>query len=148
MKQILYSLCALLACVVCSCSDSEPDSPFAETPSLRDGIYKGQQLNITLNGKNWGENPEAIVKSKVLPYDAPEIKDGVIVANPDYSMRICINGVPDKGKEIVLETVLKDMRSFSGSTTIDEVEFIFIGEFGGAPLDFHNDMDLTIAFEK
>ena len=143
----LFLVSALFGTGLCSCSNDEPDSAF-NSPSYRDGTYSGKQLTFTLDGM---EVPT--VSSVTLTFSLKDAnvspdnnEDGSsISSNPTYYTTVKIVGFPGKGKTSTFTTV-SNLMGFEGETEIDNVDYVYVGEFTGDPLLHHDNQGLILNF--
>ena len=130
-----------------SCSKDEPDS-VVNHPSYRDGIYKGSQLTVTLNGKEVSTVSSVTLTStlkdaNVSPDKGPD--DFNYPSNPTYYTTVKIIGFPNQGKTSTFTTI-SDLMGFEGETEIDNVGYEYVGEFTGDPLWHHDNQGLILNF--
>ena len=146
MKKLLFAL-TVLSIFVCACS--KDDEPVGQRyPSHRDGIYSGSQLIVNLNGIPVSSVTSVKLESQILDVNqSPDKEPDEIVPpiNPTYTTKVTITGFPKAGKTSTFETV-SDLLGFEGSTSIDGVEYRYVGEFTGDPLDHHDNQGLILNF--
>ena len=146
MKKLLLIL-SILSIIVCSCSkDDEPEDP--RQPSHRDGIYSGTQLIVTLDGNLLTSVTKVKLESQILDVNQSPDKDPDQIMppiNPTYTTKVTITGFPKSGKTSTFESI-SDIMGFEGSTSIDGVEYQYVGEFTGDPLDNHDNQGLILNF--
>lgn len=143
----LLTILSVLSIFVCSCS--KDDEPVGQRyPSHRDGIYSGSQLLVTLDGNPVTGVSMVKLESEILDVNqSPDKEPDEIVPpiNPTYTTKVTITGFPKAGKTSTFETV-SDLLGFEGYTSIDGVEYQYVGEFTGDPLDHHDRQGLIINF--
>ena len=146
MKKLLLSL-SFLSIIMCSCSKEE--EPVGQRyPSHRDGIYSGAQLLVTLDGEPVSSVTSVKLESQILDVNqSPDKEPDEIVPpiNPTYITKVTIKGFPKSGKTSSFETI-SDIMGFEGSTSIDGVEYQYVGEFTGDPLAHHDNQGLILNF--
>ena len=130
-----------------SCSNDEPES-IPNYPSHRDGIFSGNQLTFTLDGIEVSSVTSVTLNSTLKDANvSPDNgKDGNIVAsNPTYNTTIKIVGFPVKGETSTFSTI-SDLMGFEGGTRIDNMDYGYVGEFTGDPLNHHDNQGLILNF--
>lgn len=136
-----------MALVFVGCDKDEVES-LESHPSYRDGVYKGKNLSVTLDGDEVSTVISVSVKSTLLdPNVDPDRDPDQVVgsSNPTYKSTIIVTGFPIIDATSVFETV-SDLRGFKGSTTIDDIEYEYVGEFTGDPLTTHDKQGLILQF--
>lgn len=143
----LFLILTILGFIFCSCS--KDDEPVGERyPSHRDGIYSGSQLLVTLDGNPLISVTSVKLESQILDVNqSPDKEPDEIVPpiNPTYTTKVTITGFPKSGKTSTFETI-SDLVGFEGSTSIDGVEYQYVGEFTGDPLANQNNQGLILNF--
>ena len=144
--KIIMSAMLILGLVsISACSDDEPSVP--NSPSYRDGVYSGKQLTFTLNGEDMASVTSVTLTSTLLnanvsPDKGPD--DFNYPSNPTYTTTVKISGFPKSGKTATFKTV-SDLLGFSGTATIQGVEYEYTGEFTGDPLMHHDNQGLIMS---
>lgn len=127
-------------------NEGEPE--IQRYPSHRDGIYYGTQLIVNLNGISVSSVTSVTLESQILDVNqSPDKESDEIVPpiNPTYTTKVTITGFPKSGKTSTFETI-SDLVGFEGITSIDGVEYQYVGEFTGDPLAHHNNQGLILNF--
>lgn len=144
-KKLLYSYMLIIVTVIFyGCSD-EPDS-VPNSPSYRDGSYLGKQLTFTLNGVEVPTVSSVTLTSTLKDANVSPDKDPDdfnYPSNPTYYTTVKIVGFPSQGKTSSFNTV-SDLMGFKGETTIENVEYDYVGEFIGDPLLQHDNQGLAL----
>ena len=143
----LFLILTILGFLVCSCS--KDDEPVGQRyPSHRDGIYSGSQLLVTLDGNPLSSVISVKLESQILEVNqSPDKEPDEIVPpiNPTYTTKVTVTGFPKSGKTSTFETI-SDLVGFEGITSIDGVEYQYMGEFTGDPLAHHDNQGLILNF--
>ena len=143
----LLTILSVLSIFVCSCS--KDDEPVGQRyPSHHDGIYSGSQLLVMLDGNTLTSVTSVKLESQILDVNQnPDKEPDEIVPpiNPTYTTKVTITGFPKSGKTSTFETI-SDLLGFEGSTSIDGVEYQYLGEFTGDPLANHDNQGLILNF--
>ena len=147
-KNLLTSICSLfMALVFVGCDKDEVESLESHF-SYRDGVYEGKNLSVTLDGDEVSTVISVSVKSTLLdPNVDPDRDPDQVVgsSNPTYKSTIIVIGFPIIDATSAFGTV-SDLRGFKGSTTIDDIEYEYVGEFTGDPLTTHDKQGLILQF--
>ncbi len=139
MNKLIYSL--LVALLLAACG-KEVDEP-AVASSHRDGDYSGEQLTITLDGKDLTSVSSVALHSVLINSNYKVDENGNESINPTYETTITLVGFPQAKKKSSFVTQT-DLSGFSGTTTIAGVEYRFVGEFTGHPLLRHENQGLIL----
>lgn len=149
-KKVLFTYCFCLFClslVYIACSNDN-DGPAISHPSYRDGVYEGEKLSVTLDGKEVPTIEKVTLTSEFLknrPSTEP-LPDSVWAASdPTYTTVVKVVGFPTKGKTTTFETI-SDMEGFNGTTTIANTTYDYTATFTGHPLDWHKNQGLILQF--
>lgn len=133
--KLIYLMLSVVLLMSCS---SEGEEPFVVS-SPRDGNYSATQLTFTLDNKAQTNVSSVILSSKLIDANV----DGEYSSNPIYKTTITIVGFPTAKKKstFVAQT---NVASFEGTTTINGVEYRYVGEFTGEPLLRHENQGLIL----
>lgn len=145
-KKVLV-LFSLLAVMLWSCSSDDDESAIVNT-SHRDGSFVGSQLEVYLDGSKVVDATSATMKSTLLNANVNHdtgSDDVVAELNPTYNSTITIEGFPQKGKTVTLNTVT-NLMGFEGTTEVDGVTYDYDAEFIGTPLLHHDNQGMIIRF--
>ena len=143
----LFLILSILGFIVCACRKDDC-SAGQRYPSHRDGIYSGAQLLVILDGNPITSVTSVKLESQILDVNqSPDKEPDEIVPpiNPTYTTKVTITGFPKSGKTSTFETI-SDLVGFEGSTSIDGVEYQYVGEFTGDPLANHDNQGLILNF--
>lgn len=146
---LLSAFCLFLCLSLSSCSNDETETE-AVSPSYRDGVYSGEQLTVTLDGKDLTTVSSVTITSKMLNANVSPDKDSSQVAypsNPTYTTTVELDGFPASGKTSSFTTV-STLVGFSGTASIQGVEYKYDATFTGDPLARHDKQGLVLSFTK
>ena len=149
-KKVLFTYCFCLFClslVYIACSDDDDGSAISH-PSYRDGVYEGEKLSVTLDGKEVPTIEKVTLTSEFLknrPIIEPHTTSTGAAADPTYTTVDKVIGFPTKRETTTFETI-SDMEGFSGTTTIANITYDYTATFTGHPLDWHKNQGLILQF--
>lgn len=133
-----------------SCNDNEPYQSIQ--PSPRDGIYKGNNLTVTIDGE-----PATTIKSVRIFSETIGYAQGTVIgeqtpgSNPIFHTSVIFKGFPGTNEELILKTV-STLYYFDGEFNIRVTDGIqnyeFIGTFTGDPDSPHSEQGLILEFTK
>lgn len=143
--KVLPLLIVFAFCV--ACSNDEPSEPIIGHPSLRDGVFSGEQLTVKLNGELLSTVASVTLNSELFE-SYPQEDDGsgdILMNYVTFKSKIIIVGFPSPKKITQFETI-SDYVEFKGTTVIDGVTYEYQGEFTGSPLHRHENQGLILQF--
>lgn len=145
-KYFLYAVFALcFTFIFSSCQEDDEESQLIQF-SYRDYTYQGKNLSVYLNGEELTTVGYVDVKSTMIHTNADPYRDpdkDVVSANPTYNSTIKIHGFPTINATSTFKTI-SDLMGFKGATSIENVDYEYIGEFTGDPLSGHEFQGLIL----
>ncbi len=146
MKLIYRIWLFIVPLVILSCNNEETEPSLPNSPSYRDGIYSGKQLEFSVDGKESITVSSVTLTSRLLDANLDPDKDPDQIAHPSdptYTTTVSIAGFPLEGDKSSFVTV-SNIMGFKGTTMIQNIEYEYVGEFTGDPLSHHENKGLIL----